>query len=473
MKTTHSPFVDAHTDSIRIIPPSVLACILIFEIGLFLCYLKMGLRITLGLGLVMPFIIWTLQNFKNYVLLFFLYLAFIPTSAWGERYAFFHGFAFKPIIYYGFMISLLLYFWIEKIKQPFSNRGLDKRAAPWFWIILVVFATINGFKNGQTTYVAITEMVFLGSYGLLFIFYDWFNRISPVKVWSALIWIGAATAILYLLLFMTEGGPQGIRIVTRQTHVMLAFLPLIISRIFVEHSSFKKICFALMASVIMLAIIISQQRGLWVGTTVSLCIFIGLYVLQPGSKKKKLRILFLALILFSAVLFLLIVTQPATSQLLFKRVLSLLWGFSDPSMQLRISDTQRVLAQWQKNCGSIMIGSGLGAQFESIDPMRTSPYFIDHSWIYLLWKTGFIGLGLFILLFLRTLISGFKAVKYGMNHENRMLAAGILSGLSGLIVVSFTNGCLVFYRFIPIWSLMMSTLLFLNHSQDKHKVAIS
>ena len=370
------------------------------------------------------------------------------------------------------MISLLLYFWLEKTQHPTINKKLNKRSSPWFWFILVLIAAINGFKNGQTAHIAITEMIFLGSYGLLLLFRDWFNRISPIKVWSALIWLGAATALLYILLFMAEGGLQGIRIVTRQTHVILAFLPLIISRIFVDRSNFNKICFALMASIMILAITVSQQRGLWVGTAVSLAIFMALYMIQPGIKKKKIQILFLAAGLFSALLILLIMMQPATSQLLFKRVLSLLWGLSDPSMQLRISDTGRVLAQWQDNLGSLLIGSGLGAQFESIDPMRTSPYFIDHSWVYLLWKTGIIGVGLFILIFLKTLTRGIKAVRHGLTHEKRMLAAALLSGLCGLIVVSFTNGCLVFYRFIPIWSLMMATLLYLDHSQvnNKHQV---
>ena len=157
---------------------------------------------------------------------------------------------------------------------------------------------------------------------------------------------------------------------------------------------------------------------------------------------------------------------------ILSRVETLVSLSTDASTNIRLSEIIRALQVWDNNVFSMLFGTGLGSAYESIDATRPYNYSVDNSYIIVLWKMGFLGLILFLLLIFILYKHGLHIYSHTRNNEDQQLVAALLSGFGGLLVIALTNACIVRYRFIIIWALVFATIQVLYNRLKNDQVLL-
>jgi len=93
-----------------------------------------------------------------------------------------------------------------------------------------------------------------------------------------------------------------------------------------------------------------------------------------------------------------------------------------------------------------------------VDISRTYGYSVDNSFAFILWKSGLVGLLLFVSIFLNAIRKGFSLLRSDLPAEHRYAVSALTAALIGLCFIALTNACIVSYRFILIWSFMIYVL---------------
>lgn len=421
------------------------------------------LFVLVPIGILVVFA-WIAFSIERTLLLLIVYICVLPSYAWGAQYSFFKLYASIEII--AGLVLLCLFILFTKCLLGFhqKNRYSVLDVSILAFLLWVSFSSVVGYFNHGNGQLILLECFFLFLYATYFLVIN--NRIDEkwiYRLWNVFSIVTIVVSIEYMLLALSEAGSGNIfimRVTTQQPHLALLGVPLFVGFFVMPSGASKKIVsfFALVCLSIM--IFLSQQRGLWVGVTVTFFMFVTLSFFRGRVSPAKI-FKFMAVLLLTVIL---IFSSLAVTEHIFKgsillTLLPRIESFEDlsrdKSLEIRMSEIDHALDQWKE---SIITGTGLGSTYEQRNVDRPYTYHTDNSYAYLLWKTGIIGL----LLYMTILFLFFKRALYIVrnteNTQQQRITIALAAGFTGLMVVALTNSCIVLYRFNIIWAMIFATI---------------
>lgn len=439
-----------------IIIPLLLLCVLGYLKGRSLIW-----PAAISCGITMA--ITLLFSFKRTAILLFSYLALFPTASWGERYPFFKGLYYNPIIALALIAALVLWVLFERQNRATQHSNFEKGLLParsiWALTLCFLYALFFGlFYQAEFSVIRI-EFLYLILY-MTYLLWRQRPLIELKHLWFALIGITLITSFQFFMLAVSEGGLSTVilgRIVTQQPHLAQITIPFLFTFILFKSTKKEKLLAILAILPITAMAFLSQQRGLWGGLFISILLTFAFAYFQNGLSLKRIMqfmgivigglMLFLAIILLIDYLFTGSILLTLLTRIDFLSNLSM-----DESWHIRMSEISRALSLWDDHWYTILLGSGLGAKYPTTDWTRSYPYLVDNSFAYVLWKMGIIGLTVYLSFWADFLKKGFRLIKAPISISDKRMAAGIVAAFLGLALIGLTNSCLIQYRFIIFWA---------------------
>ncbi|MBN2200617.1 O-antigen ligase family protein [bacterium] len=404
---------------------------------------------------------------RNSLIALFSLASMIPVYSWGSRYKFFRGISYHDILVYIFLSLIIVWALFDRLsgERRETGRWSAMEINLILFLVYVVLMMLRGLVQNGNGQIIYNETHHLLLYSFFFVYARLLSDRDIRVLLYSIPFITFIVSVEFMLLVASEGGFSSVfvkRIITQQPHLAQAAVPLLLATFLLPRKSIR--LWALTALIPTAAMVFfCQQRGLWVGIFLATVLVVIFTVLK--NRFTLLRVLkiisVLVLILALLVAILLVVDRLVTGSVfltLFQRLFSLTTVGTDASMSIRMSEIGRALDQWDDNIITIVFGTGLGSEYETVDMSRTYGYSVDNSFAYLLWKTGLVGLMLFVFLYARAIVQGFSLLRLELPAEDRYVASALTAALIGLCFIAFTNACIVSYRFIMIWSLMICAL---------------
>lgn len=421
------------------------------------------------------FVTLTAFSLRNTIIALFLTVSLLETYNWASRYAFFHGIYYHNIIIYFFMALVAVWALYGRLERrhvsPIRWTGLMINLAAF--LIYILFSSLRGLVENGDHQVIYNETHHLLLYGFFFI-YVWLLSDRDMRaVLYAIPVVTFIVSIEFLLLVKSEGGLSTIfvkRVVTQQPHLAQVAVPLLVGSLLIPRMGVRILSLAAFFPIAAM-VFFCQQRGLWVGVFLSTLLVLLFIFLKNRFTVTRLLKVILALVLVLALVaaIFLVIDRLATGSVfltLFERLLSLTTVGSDASMNIRMSEISRALDQWDDNIVTMLFGTGLGSEYDTVDINRTFGYSVDNSYAFVLWKTGIVGLLLFVSVYWGAIRRGFALLRSDLAMEDRYAASAITAAMIGLCFIAFTNACIVSYRFILIWSFL---ICFINRLHSIHR----
>lgn len=393
--------------------------------------------------------------------LIIIYISLLPIEEWGQRYDLYQFYVNIPLLQILFIFLVLnsLLFFINKDPQAFSCKISPIGLNLILLFAFIILAILRGFINANDSVQIVNELFFLSLYLVYFVFLiSMINKNQLNTIWQLIFILTIVIGLQYLLIL--RGHPSFSilsleRISTRQAHLAPFAVPYILYSLF-RPGTWHKI-FAIIFSVpVFFVILASQQRALWIAI---FGVIILMALLENIHPKRKINIsIFIkfavvTIFILSALIGISLIVFNAKIVLL-QRIQTLFLLEQDISATQRLAEIKNALKLWQE---AKFFGTGLGDIVVRIQRYGGTST-VDNSYIYYLWKVGFFGLTLFVSLWIMVLYHGVKALKMTSNWFERRLLITVVSGLSGVLVIAFTNSCMVNYRFNFVWGIAIYTI---------------
>ncbi|MBN1780886.1 O-antigen ligase family protein [bacterium] len=278
--------------------------------------------------------------------------------------------------------------------------------------------------------------------------------------------ISVVVSVEFIMLAISEGAVSSIlinRVVTQQPHLAQIALPICVAYIIFPSRVHVKILSAISIVPLLGMIFFSQQRGLWVGVLFSVIVIGGFrYLFDQITIGRLIKYCLLVMLSFAILFGFFLLIDKLFFGSVFLTILSRLSTLSslstDASTNIRLGEIMRALDQWDNNVLTVIFGTGLGTSYESISIERAYPFSLDNAYAVVLWKMGLFGLIVFLMIYGSFYIRGFKIYLQSHNTQYKVIAASLMSGLAGLLVIALTNACIIRYRFIVIWVLIIAMI---------------
>ncbi len=437
---------------------------LIFTAVFFTDSLHLILAGLLGLAIVA----WAAFSVERFFLMVLLYIYFLPNYSAYERYSFFPYYARTDLLIMSLAFFALIW-WIGKLYDQWPPHKSSSFDLFLFGLLIwTCFMFLWGNANGHSLKASTTDAILLS---LFFAYFPirFMNITVPSlhRMWLILSWAAVFVSIEYAFLTFSEEGIADMiirRVSTQQPHVAQLALPYFFGFFFFPNSLRKRLLAFAAILILFSMVFLSQQRALWVTSVFSIFLFWGISQIRKGIGLQQILrfagFFFSALLLIALLLFLIDRFYAGNALATF------LWRISsfenlarDESLIIRITEIKRALSQWSNN---IFFGTGLGATIEPITLKHWSPYLVDNSYAYVLWKMGIIGLILFSAVIMIPLYRGMRLFVRLKNANNAHLIGALLSGWIGLLIIALTNTCLVRYFYIILWAFLFATIEIMN-----------
>lgn len=434
----------------------ILAGAIIMQIISVLIFTHNGLfPIIFALVLAAIFLITAFSLDRSYYL-FAAYFVVLPEKYYIE---YFPGVPVGFMWVIGYLLFLLIVlYWIIYVlnnRITFSIKKLDL-ALLIFITSFVISAVLGILRRHNFPYWRL-EFMALSLFLTYFIFLYSPLKNNPKRFYDFIVFCSLLIAFQFLASMIRLGGTIFlIRVVSMHIHMSQLAISYICATLIYSASRKKKIILGIILPLILLSVIISQQRALWGSTLVILSMILLIYIYE---RRKWIRenVLKIGLSIFAAITILLIsssVVNSLTAGKLYNTVISrgsVLFSLeqmrSDESYRIRTAE----IAEAMQTIGSDFIfGKGLGAS--TMTRWRFMEHAtVDNSYVYVYWKMGILGiLGFFsfyTIYFLRSL----KLLRQAITIKERIFTVATLLNFIALFIVGLTNVCLVHYRFILIW----------------------
>ncbi len=357
-------------------------------------------------------------------------------------------------------------------KKSNSNIGTTGKWLTVFLLVVVLSAVI-GIQRGRGFRLVGGEFI-IYLYYLLFFFVIESNLSEKWIKYIIFGVIGVACVITfeYILIYYVIKIAQ--RAATDQQHMLNIGIPLVFSWILYEKKAWIKLLLSLLLIPMGFAVLITLTRMLWVSVPLSILAILLLYLWREKVSAK--YFLYAGVGVAIVIIFLIfpvknLITRQVTLQHIVKnRAESFTRLKTDLSWLGRAELASYVLPRVKKHP---IIGTGLGDEvFYKIVPLiypgvSLNKYvfkpaiiikWVDSTYLQLLWKTGSVGLFLFIGLYVVFLKRCLFVFNNSINNFEKWTSLGIFVGFVSLSTIGFLSAILVGYRFNFTWAALMGII---------------
>ena len=275
-------------------------------------------------------------------------------------------------------------------------------------------------------------------------------------------------SLQYIFIFITNGFA---RIVTFQSNLILFLISISFS--FLLLTKRKRLFWLIIFFINVLGLVACQTRTLWVASLLILAIIV-FYYFKDRNKKIITKALILGLLLLiPAFVFSGKNVQPSkqltNNQQLENRATSISDPTQDVSFVMRLELGYYTV---QKILNSPIIGSGLGdyVKYKIFNVTNIPIYYIDSSWLYMLWKGGIIGFFLFAWVYIVLLKNSMYIFKHTDELIVKTLSLAIFSGFVGLMLSGIFEASLNKYKYGVVIAVLFAFIDFEKRKLLKKKL---
>lgn len=317
-------------------------------------------------------------------------------------------------------------------------------------ILLVLYFGIGALIaaiQGKDIYWITIEYTHFCLYLIIFpILYLLKYREKYLMVLKFFLWISIIISIEYIIynIFLI-----GSRFVTFQsgflpltTGVMFAYL------LFNKDKSKKFLAFFILL-ILIIGTFVTLTRTLWI-VTILVMFSIFIIYLKYNNKltifKTSLILLFLAIpILISGDSTNQVKTKVMVNQSVKARTESISNPLDDASFLMRVELGYYAVRNFLKEP---IFGDGIGSyvKYKILVFTRLPIYYVDSSWIYMLWKGGIIGFLIFVWLFFRFFRAGFYVLRKSQDRNVKIISLGLIGGFIGMVFLGIFSPQLIKYK---------------------------
>lgn len=339
-----------------------------------------------------------------------------------------------------------LFFYINNTKSFEFSFSYIQRPLILFVIYIIILA-ISDFIQGKNSEMILFQVFHISLYLLIIpIAYLIKERSQYYFILKSLLFLSIVISIEYILFNEVI---FNFRYVTFQS----GFLPIVsgvVFAYFLHSKTFNRKTISLVIlAVVVLGTFVTLTRTLWAITFLTLFLTFIVY-LKLNNRFNFRLVIFLILISLLPFFFLSDVDSgrnAATTQTntVEYRTKSLKNPLEDSSLLMRLEFSYYAI---QRFIDSPIIGKGLGdyMQYKLLMFNNLPNYFIDNTWLYVLWKSGLIGITLFSLIYFRFFKTLYFIIQNTSNSTTKYICLGLFSGFISLSLLAFLSPLLIKYK---------------------------
>jgi hypothetical protein len=317
-------------------------------------------------------------------------------------------------------------------------------------LIFVLYYSVSGLislSKGENTIWIVYQLYHVVLYLLIFpIMYLVDSRKKYNIILFFLFIMGVIVSLEYILFNQIIFNR---RFVTFQS----GFLPLIVSILFsfllIDKNTIHRILAFLLLILIILGSVLTLTRTLWI--TIFLTFFIVLFFYYLSRKKLNLiKVIFLTLTLLAPIFFIgdkrkEINPDDEQTQFVKYRTESISNPLEDTSLLQRVEFAVYAIQRFLENP---IFGKGPGdyLKYKLFSSMKAPHYYMDSTWLYVLWKTGIVGLMLYLWIYFRFCKATYFVLINTKNKYTKILSLGLIAGFIGLGFLGLLSPLLIKYK---------------------------
>lgn len=334
-------------------------------------------------------------------------------------------------------------------KSPFLLFFEDKILILYF-IYCSLLIPIAIFNNSEIL-MFFREMFPFAIIGLFFIYRHWSIKVINLKwiLLGSLIFLSLIIAFKNLYGYKTGLAVAnyyyeiiGIRKSANEPFLMTS-ISILIPLIFYTKNNFLKIMLGFLSIIFAAALVLTFSRGYWVGI---LLILGFIFIFESPRNKKYMFVSALIIVLFSLVFFKLLLPDifDFLVSSIFDRFLSVGGATSkDMSFLNRIAEWKSLIKWIEVNP---IVGYGFGSKFYFHDILKheiSNVYYSHNLYLYLIFKTGIVGLFIFMTFYFSVIIRGIKLICRLEGSMDKSIIIGLTSLLIVNLLVSISSPQLI------------------------------
>jgi hypothetical protein len=393
---------------------------------------------------------------KIFLLLAFYVSAFPMLSYLGN----FPGIPIGFTWYIGIPLFVLLCtYWFIHLSSNREHVVLNQMdIAVIIYLAVMFLAAINGFFKDYDRKVLMYDFMpalfFLGYF--IFLYSPLKDRI---KRYYDVLLISAVFVSLQFIYALTHYKSFVVlaRIVSEHIHIAQFALPYILLTLIYSTSRRRRLLGALCLPLIVLGVILCQQRSLYMTMVLTLLMLAGvfLYSRRAWIKTHLARsFMYIALAIFMITIFFVLlqtVTGGKFLLTLYSRAfifLNLSRLSADLSWRIRWGEIRSALEGLQHFW---LFGKGFGAwQITRFRYVRQ--IVLDQSYMYYIWKTGFIGLASVLYMHFIFFKRGMSALRKNLTKDDKIIVISALLNTAGMMLIAFANVSIGHFRLMFVWA---------------------
>ncbi|MFC2170685.1 hypothetical protein ACFLQJ_01755 [Calditrichota bacterium] len=430
-----------------------------------------------GIG-ILVFLVTAGWRVETFPILFLLYIS-VSTGAYLDQALKFFNIIYyphlAPVLIAGMFVVIIINKSMNFIKLGDINNSNNKSTGRdvvgillILFLIWMVFESIRGNAIGNNPRWIRFEIFYTFPLVGYFVWREVFKIKSNINNWFIIfIIIELITSVQYFTLITINWEDilsfVLLRIVTRQGHLILVAIPIVMAFIFSSRTTRIRLLWILCLLIILAHMLSTQQRVLFIAAGFEFVLMLTFFAFKDGWTKKGFIIWLSGMTLFSlsiisAVLYVLSVFNIDIEMLLSR------WDrfgtLKDASTMMRIFDIREALEQYST---SPLLGCGIGKTVLSI-PSGFHFFYIDNSYIVALLKGGPVYLLLLVAIYLSGAWFAFIVYLKSTDIRTKMTGAGIVVALVGIMFTGATNVCLIYYRYTFLWMMIIAAAVSLYES---------
>ena len=440
----------------RIIIISIVASVVIALVAAFL-----PSSIVLGVLIILTILILSFYSLQSAFFVMIILALVIPDGAGVYQYFSLEigGFNIRALeIILG---SLLISWVIQMIMGRYKFKVSICSALILIFLAYLGFSVYIGMSNDARLTDVMNDLRGMGYYIVIFLALSIFSGQEKEKdkklekVSESLVLGSAIFAILFFIFYYLrtfiihtlglDFPDFGNRFNFRNTSIFFIPVAFCLNYLFQKIRGQKKAFYLICLILIIGAALISGTRTLW--AAILLTIILGVLVLVS---KKSIKLGSLVVVIVLCSIFILGLSQLSfvhDSEIYYEivkrtRTFEDIWY--DASYRFRVNVSAQALEEIKE---SPVFGMGLGVpiRVEHAKAFSEIPY-IDNSWITLVYKTGLIGGGLFLAIWIAFIVELAKAYRLIKNENSRSFLVPVIVVLPGIILFSLSTVMLINYQ---------------------------
>jgi len=372
-------------------------------------------------------------------------------------------------------VVTLFFLLFSFLQGDYARRSIGK-IGYWligFFIVVIIAAIIGILKERNKILILDETMMFAMWGGYLIVVKTKLTQQQIKHLFLTIIVSSLIVSLYYIFEFKLLAGLTRFR--TDQQHIFNFTVPVLFAVLLYDKNKTRKITAGILIIPMAIAVYVTLTRALWL--LVPLALFLQyLYFMKESLRRKKVIAYLLPILIVGLIAVMGIMVLEGlfgVSNLLGERFASFKFLESDFSLLARAELSKYVL---EKVYFSPFFGVGLAdfLRYQYFPTLgRFNVYWLDNTYMQLIWKTGVIGTLLFLGFLYYFLKRAWYVLKNSVETFDKIIGSSIFFSFVALAISGLQCGILAGYRFNFIWAILAGITEIKAQEIKKRKESLS